>query len=169
MRCNHGSTQQCSNLYCHGASMTPNADCLPAPSGPMRRPVLRRLPWRFGCQPPTRGAHVKHASSFRNGYEFACTLCHVNYATQHVDNQSQVAFSSTPGNNGATPARPRCSMRTELQQSLLPQQGRRRLNALFRALSYCGMGRRAMNCESCTAAMRRQRTRWRPTCTAAYQ
>jgi len=89
-----GGAQACANLYCHGGTMATNGgtDITPewtnAATG-----ACGSCHGATAANPPTLGGHVKHAASFTGaGYQVACTTCHVNYLTQHVDGLSEVAF-----------------------------------------------------------------------------
>ena len=108
----NGGTKACSNIYCHGTAMAPNGgtDTTPAWDNPSTA-ACGTCHGAAAANPPTRGSHLKHAQTYLSGYKYACGLCHQDpnsNASLHVNNRSEVIFSSDPktagGAYGGTPA-----------------------------------------------------------------
>jgi predicted CxxxxCH...CXXCH cytochrome family protein len=97
---------ECSGIYCHGATMDPNGgtDITPV----WDDPTTAQCGTCHGATAsafPTRGGHMKHAREFLEGYNYACDFCHADPATDdslHVNNRSEVIFSSIPMTNGGS-------------------------------------------------------------------
>ncbi len=93
-------TKACSNIYCHGGTMSPNG-------GLYTSPVWDAGSNAYSCgnilggachgatpsNPPTRGSHPKHVNSSVTGMQLACSECHFN--NSHVDGSIQWDFDET--------------------------------------------------------------------------
>jgi|GEM_PF-3102858 len=93
-------TKTCSNIYCHGGTMSPNG-------GLYTSPIWDSGANAYSCgnvpggachgastsNPPTRGSHPKHVNSSVTGMQLACSACHVN--NSHVDGSIQWDFDET--------------------------------------------------------------------------
>ncbi|MEE9523517.1 MAG: CxxxxCH/CxxCH domain-containing protein, partial [Thermodesulfovibrionales bacterium] len=97
---------ECSGIYCHGATMDPNGgtDITPV----WDDPTTAQCGTCHGASAssyPTRGGHMKHARAFLDGYSYDCGLCHKDPVADdslHVNNRSEVVFSSDPKTSGGT-------------------------------------------------------------------
>lgn len=99
-------TKSCSNIYCHGSSMSPNAalntswtwdnqsgthTCGGLPGGSCHG--------GNSTNPPTKGSHQKHTAwATSGGLSLACTVCHsshTEYNVHHVDGNADWGFDTT--------------------------------------------------------------------------
>jgi predicted CxxxxCH...CXXCH cytochrome family protein len=90
-------SKTCSNIYCHGGTMSPNG-------GLYTSPVWDAGTNAYSCgnvpngachgasisNPPTRGSHPKHVNSAVTGMQLSCSECHYN--NSHVDGSIQWDF-----------------------------------------------------------------------------
>ena len=100
----NGGTKACSNVYCHGSTMAPNAgtDTTPVWDNPSTA-ACGTCHGATAARPPGRGSHLKHAQTYLSGYNYACGLCHQDPnadASVHVNGRSEVVFSSHPMTTG---------------------------------------------------------------------
>lgn len=90
-----GGGMQCSNIYCHGSTMNPNAGSNITPLwNDTNTAVCGTCHGASAAAPPTRGSHEKHAgntSSLQSSV--ACTICHKDYS--HVNNKADWKFDSS--------------------------------------------------------------------------
>ena len=86
-------SKSCSNVYCHGASMSPNggSNVTPVWDDPSTA-VCGTCHGATAASPPTRGSHQKHVGS-ASGYSFECSLCHTDVATAGKHVAGSVAWS----------------------------------------------------------------------------
>ncbi len=99
-------SKTCSNIYCHGSTMTPNGgtDTTPVWDNPSTG-ACGTCHGATAVNPPTKGSHLKHAQANVNGYNYSCVLCHKEPAvdnTFHVNNKSEVVFSADPRTSGGS-------------------------------------------------------------------
>lgn len=107
-----GGSMVCANVYCHGSTMTPNggADVTPVWTSSATG-ACGTCHGAAAAAPPTRGSHYQHSRTDLLGYAYPCGICHKDPAadaSQHVNGQSEVVFSSDPkaagGSYDGTPA-----------------------------------------------------------------
>lgn len=107
-----GGTMVCANVYCHGSTMAPNggADITPAWTSSATG-ACGTCHGAAAAATPTRGSHYQHSRTDLLGYAYPCGICHKDPAadaSQHVNGQSEVVFSSDPkaagGSYDGTPA-----------------------------------------------------------------
>jgi predicted CxxxxCH...CXXCH cytochrome family protein len=99
-----GGAKTCSSVYCHGATMIPNAgtDTTPVWDDPATG-ACGTCHGATAANPPTKGSHGKHATQYLDGYNYPCGLCHKDPSEDgslHVNNKSEVVFSSDAKTNG---------------------------------------------------------------------
>jgi predicted CxxxxCH...CXXCH cytochrome family protein len=97
-------TLTCSAVYCHGTTMAPNGGTNTTPK--WNDPTTATCGTCHGATaaaPPSRGLHVKHTGSYGSyfGKAYSCTLCHNLASNQHVNNKSEIIFSSDVRVSGA--------------------------------------------------------------------
>jgi predicted CxxxxCH...CXXCH cytochrome family protein len=97
--------KQCSNIYCHGSSMAPNggADITPVWDKPSTA-ACGTCHGASAANSPRRGAHYRHTAPYTDiGHEYPCSSCHKDPAMDaslHVNNRSEVLFSTNPTVSG---------------------------------------------------------------------
>jgi predicted CxxxxCH...CXXCH cytochrome family protein len=99
-------TRTCSNIYCHGSTMAPNGgtDITPVWDDPATA-QCNTCHGATASTYPFRASHIKHAREFLAGYNYECGLCHkdpVSDDSLHVNNRSEIIFSSDPKASGGT-------------------------------------------------------------------
>jgi len=97
-------TMECSNLYCHGATlsvagdMDGGTDITPQWNQPSTG-ACGTCHGATNTNPPVRGSHYAHAGPTTDtGQGYQCSLCHKDPSVDnslHVDQKSEVIFSST--------------------------------------------------------------------------
>ncbi|MDA8103995.1 MAG: CxxxxCH/CxxCH domain-containing protein, partial [Nitrospiraceae bacterium] len=89
-----GIAGQCSNVYCHGATMQTNGGSNTTPTWNVASTgACGTCHGADAANPPQLGSHVKHTGSAA-GYSFSCILCHNTVAGQHVNGTVDWAFST---------------------------------------------------------------------------
>lgn len=97
--------KQCSNIYCHGSSMAPNGgtDITPVWDDPATA-ACGTCHGASAAMSPRLGAHYRHTAPYTDiGHEYPCTWCHKDPSTDasvHVNNRSEVIFSTDPTVSG---------------------------------------------------------------------
>ncbi len=94
---NNSGAMRCNNLYCHGMINGEKWG-----SGLDTSPRWNATYVNCGschladtANTPTLGSHYTHTSG--NRLALACTICHDDYTSVHVNNEANVSFSSTDG------------------------------------------------------------------------
>jgi predicted CxxxxCH...CXXCH cytochrome family protein len=87
--------KECSNIYCHGSTIAPNGgtDITPV----WDNPDTGNCGTCHGASPgnpPTKGSHSKHAGAADGGRQLACTVCHYDYTSTHVDGSVNWAYDT---------------------------------------------------------------------------
>lgn len=113
-------TKTCSSLYCHGSTMAPNGGTNITPVwNDASTAQCGTCHGATNSSPPLRGSHRTHAYNdtwsyapnteppFNNyiyGRNMACTVCHSDYTTNHVNGKADWSFDTTtyPMLSGAT-------------------------------------------------------------------
>ncbi|MDA8241067.1 MAG: CxxxxCH/CxxCH domain-containing protein [Nitrospiraceae bacterium] len=89
-----GGLKQCSNVYCHGATMATNNGTNRAPTWDNAATgACGTCHGADSANPPQLGSHDRHTSA-STGYSFTCTLCHNNAAGTHVNGKVEWAFNT---------------------------------------------------------------------------
>jgi predicted CxxxxCH...CXXCH cytochrome family protein len=71
--------KKCSNLYCHGGTMTPNGGTATAIWDNPSSATCGTCHGASTSSPPTKGSHSKHVGSAGGGRQLNCTVCHNGY------------------------------------------------------------------------------------------
>lgn len=98
--------KECSNIYCHGSTMAPNGgtDTTPIWDNPATG-ACGTCHGATAANPPVRGSHSTHTRAYLSGYNYSCGLCHKDPgsdASLHVNNKSEVVFSTDPKTTGGS-------------------------------------------------------------------
>ncbi|MDA8077543.1 MAG: CxxxxCH/CxxCH domain-containing protein [Nitrospiraceae bacterium] len=105
-----GGTKTCSSVYCHGSAMEPNGGTNTSPVwGSAATGACGTCHGATAANPPLRGSHRTHVmndiwshapndvSPFNNyiyGRNLACTVCHNNYVSSHVNGKADWSFDT---------------------------------------------------------------------------
>lgn len=96
----NGGNKECSNIYCHGATMAPN--------GGMDTTPIWDIASTGACNtchgastafPPTKGSHSKHAGTSSAQASLACEVCHKDYT--HINTNIEWEFGTEARTAGA--------------------------------------------------------------------
>ncbi|MFA4917151.1 MAG: CxxxxCH/CxxCH domain-containing protein, partial [Syntrophales bacterium] len=101
-----GGLKECSNSYCHGSTMAPNggSDTTPVWDNSATG-ACGTCHGATAASPPSRGNHSIHTLAYLGGYNYSCSLCHKDPnsdASLHVNNKSEVVFSTDPKTTGGS-------------------------------------------------------------------
>ncbi|NTW59154.1 MAG: CxxxxCH/CxxCH domain-containing protein [Nitrospirae bacterium] len=97
--------KQCSNIYCHGSTMSPNGgtDITPVWDNAATA-ACGTCHGASAANSPRRGAHYRHTAAATDiGHDYPCSWCHKDPSTDaslHVNNRSEVIFSTNPTVSG---------------------------------------------------------------------
>jgi predicted CxxxxCH...CXXCH cytochrome family protein len=125
----------CSNVYCHGDTLTAGTDTTPQWGGAV---ACGECHGDDAATPPTAGSHVRHAGNAAGGLSRACTDCHGAGAggSGHVNDDvawdlSAIDASATysGSNTGATGAQAPCIV-TVTYRRQTERQGRHYMRVL---------------------------------------
>ena len=71
-----GTNQACSNLYCHGVTLTAGTKTAPTWTGGAAEAACGTCHGASAASPPTTGSHLRHAGNGSTGRSLACASCH---------------------------------------------------------------------------------------------
>jgi predicted CxxxxCH...CXXCH cytochrome family protein len=99
--------RECGNIYCHGSTMAPNGgtDITPVWDNPATV-TCGSCHGSTSANAPRKGAHFRHTGPYTDvGHEYPCSSCHKDPSVDtslHVNNRSEVNFSTHPTVSGAS-------------------------------------------------------------------